>query len=39
LGKNLNITEKNKEPLLAASREFGLEVAAKKITYVLMPCN
>jgi hypothetical protein len=36
LGENTNIIKKNKEALLDASKEVGLEANAKKTKYILM---
>jgi hypothetical protein len=39
LGDNINIIKKDKEALLEASMEVGLEVNAKKAKYMVVSCQ
>jgi hypothetical protein len=37
LGDNIHIIQKNKEPLLEASKEVGLEINAERTKRILLP--
>jgi hypothetical protein len=39
LGDSINIIKENKETLIEASRDTGLEINAEKTKYMIMPCH